>query len=179
MKKLNLKFDQILCYQYEKHKDLRGYFIESFNKLEIKKNFGLDINCFQQNIVFSKNNVLRGLHYQKGSKSQGKLISVIEGKILDVVVDIRKNSKTFGKWIFIELSKSNRKILWVPKGFAHGYYTLSDYNLVNYLVDKPYYPEFQRSIKWNDEKLNIKWPFKKNPILSLNDKIAKSFSELF
>ncbi len=179
MKNYKLIFDKVIYFNHDKFFDSRGFFMETFNKKKFYETFNINLNIKQNNVVFSKKNVLRGLHYQIGKSKQGKLVTVIEGELIDVVVDIRKGSKYYGKSKLIKLSKKNRRSLWVPAGFAHGYYTLSDKNIVIYSVDNQYNPKLQRSIKWDDKTLNIKWPIKKKlPILSINDRKADSFNNL-
>jgi len=157
--------------------DNRGYFYEVFQKKKYEKILNFDLNFLQDNISYSKKNVLRGLHFQKVNP-QGKLIYVSIGEILDVVVDIRVNSTTFGKNFTLILNDINKKQLWVPPGFAHGFLVLSKFAIFNYKCDHYYDQEDEFCIKWNDPHLNIKWPSKK-PILSTKDKEGKSFKSLF
>ena len=147
--------------------DERGFFMESFRNSIFKKN-GIDIKFIQDNLSRSKKDILRGLHFQKNPKAQAKLITVIRGEIFDVVVDIRKNSPTYGKWISEILSECNHKSLYVPEGFAHGFCVLSDKTDVIYKVSEEYSPENESGIIWNDPKINISWPIK-NPIISDKD----------
>lgn len=149
--------------------DERGFFFEAFNQKEFE-------NAIQRNVVFVQDNhsrstmgVLRGLHYQKEPYQQGKLVRVIHGKIWDVVVDIRKDSKTYGKWIAEELSSENKKQLWIPEGFAHGFITLSKDAEVLYKTNNYYSPEHECSIKYDDPVLNIDWLMNHKEII-LNDK---------
>lgn len=149
-------------------KDNRGYFYEGFNLKVLKKKIKID-KIFQENISFSKKNVIRGLHFQTSPKAQDKLIKVLEGKILDVAVDLRKKSKTYKKWFAIELSEKNKKMLWIPKGFAHGFLTLSKTAKISYLVTNPYSKRHEKCIIWNDKHLNIKWGNNAKPKLSSKD----------
>ena len=148
---------QGLCIiQPEIHGDKRGYFYESFRDDIFKKKFP-DINFCQENESMSSFGVLRGLHYQIYPNAQSKLVRVIHGKVLDVVVDIRKKSKTFGKYLAIELSSKNKKQLFIPKGFAHGFVVLSEKAIFSYKVDSYYNKSSERGIAYNDEFLAIDW----------------------
>ncbi|MFA1820251.1 dTDP-4-dehydrorhamnose 3,5-epimerase [Virgibacillus oceani] len=149
-------------------KDNRGYFMESFN-LQKYESLGINFNFIQDNHSLSVDKgVIRGLHYQREPMAQTKLIRVITGAIYDVAVDIRINSPTFGKWIGAELTGDNHRMLLVPKGFAHGFCTLTENTHVQYKVDEYYSPENDRGIMWNDPDLHIDWPTA-NPILSDKD----------
>ncbi|RAR42390.1 dTDP-4-dehydrorhamnose 3,5-epimerase [Paenibacillus sp. MDMC362] len=150
------------------HGDHRGFFMESYNE-QIFKEHGIHNNFIQDNhSLSSEPSVLRGLHYQLNPKAQTKLIRVLTGAIYDVVVDIRRNSPTFGQWVGVILSEHNKRQLLVPKGFAHGFCTLVPNTQVLYKVDEYYSPEHDRGILWNDPALGIDWPMS-NPILSDKD----------
>jgi len=138
-------------------KDLRGYFFESFNEKLFKKQSGLDVNFIQDNESFSSKGVLRGLHFQRGEHAQAKLVRVIIGKVLDVVVDIRENSQTFGKHISVLLTEENKRQLFVPRGFAHGFIVLSETAIFSYKCDNYYNKESEGGIIYNDPKLGIDW----------------------
>jgi dTDP-4-dehydrorhamnose 3,5-epimerase len=157
-------------------KDERGYFYESFNKNRFQE-FGLKLNFVQDNISKSVKGTIRGLHYQVGDYAQGKLCSVIFGKVLDVAVDIRVGSPTYGKYFSCELSEENKLQLWVPIGFAHGFSVLSDEAVFSYKCTKNYNKDFERAIIFNDENLNIDWKIK-SAIISKKDLEAKKFSEI-
>ncbi|MFB6203657.1 MAG: dTDP-4-dehydrorhamnose 3,5-epimerase [Candidatus Nanohaloarchaea archaeon] len=148
--------------------DERGFFLETYVKDEFEEN-GLNTEFIQDNHSKSEHGVLRGLHYQKGEKAQGKLVRCTQGVIMDVIVDLRKDSETFGEHLKIILSEHNKKMLWVPRGFAHGFYTLSDTAEVQYKVDNDYAPEKEAGIAWNDPELDIDWPTE-DPKLSDKDK---------
>ncbi|WP_374724064.1 dTDP-4-dehydrorhamnose 3,5-epimerase [Calidifontibacillus erzurumensis] len=149
--------------------DNRGFFMESYNKKLLEEN-GINIDFVQDNHSFSKDaGVLRGLHYQLKPKAQTKLVRVGMGAIFDVIVDIRKNSKTFGKCFSIILSEENKRQLLIPKGFAHGFCTLVPNTIVMYKVDNYYDPKYDRGIRWDDPDLGIDWPVS-IPILSEKDK---------
>ena len=137
--------------------DARGYFFESFKLNEFEENIG-KINFIQENESKSSKGVLRGLHYQKGDYSQAKLVRVIKGCVVDVAVDIRRSSPTFGKYVMVELSDENKRQFFIPRGFAHGFLVLSDEAIFSYKVDNVYAPQSEASIRWNDEEINIKWP---------------------
>lgn len=152
--------------------DARGWFIEVYNKREFEE-ANISINFLQDNHSFSAmRGTLRGLHYQLYPKDQTKLVRCTRGEIWDVAVDLRKGSPTFGKWIGVELSEKNKKQLLVPKGFAHGFITLTDDAEVQYKVDELYSPEHDRGIIWNDPDIGIKWPLDIQPILSDKDEKA-------
>jgi dTDP-4-dehydrorhamnose 3,5-epimerase len=156
--------------------DSRGYFFESFNKRKWKE-VGLNPDFIQDNISKSKKNTIRGLHYQVGEFSQGKLCQVLQGKVLDVAVDIRFGSPTFGKYYSVELSDENHFIVWIPPGFAHGFSVLSDETIFSYKCTKLYSKEHERAIIYNDADLKIDWRVK-NPIVSEKDLSAKNFKEI-
>jgi len=156
--------------------DERGYFFESYSK-EIYHKAGIDFCFVQDNISKSKKNTIRGLHYQVGDKAQGKLCQVIFGKVLDVAVDIRFGSPTFGKYFASELSEENKIQLWIPPGFAHGFSVLSDEAIFSYKCSEPYSREFERSVLYSDKQLNIDWKVD-NPIVSEKDLKAKLFKEI-
>ncbi|MDC3169345.1 dTDP-4-dehydrorhamnose 3,5-epimerase [Prochlorococcus sp. AH-716-E17] len=163
-------------------KDERGYFYESFNQEEFNQITKSNNLFVQDNISYSILGVLRGLHYQLEPKAQGKLVKVLKGEIYDVFVDLRKSSSTFLSWFGIELNQKNNKQLWIPKGFAHGFLTLSDNAIVEYKVDNFWSKENERSLIWDDELINIKWPLKKiknkSPKLSKKDLLGKTIQTL-
>ncbi|PGM56737.1 dTDP-4-dehydrorhamnose 3,5-epimerase [Bacillus sp. AFS053548] len=152
--------------------DHRGWFMETYNDSKMK-DFGMDLNFVQDNQSFSASKgTLRGLHYQLPPKAQTKLVRCTRGSIFDVAVDIRKGSPTYGKWFGIELSAENKKQLFIPKGFAHGFMTLTDDAEVQYKVDELYSPECDRGILWNDPVIQVQWPINISPLLSAKDKNA-------
>jgi len=158
--------------------DARGIFYESFNQTVFNNLIGREITFVQDNHSISKIGVLRGLHFQKPPSAQGKLIRVTKGKIFDVAVDIRKNSPSFGSWVGVLLSSKNKKMLWIPKGFAHGFVALSKVAEVNYKTTDYYDPCSEETIRWDDPFLNIDWPLKIKPILSEKDANAASLPEI-
>lgn len=149
--------------------DNRGYFMETYNEQEFKDN-GLDYNFVQDNQSKSKKGVLRGLHFQK-THPQAKLVRVLEGEVFDVAVDLRKGSKTYGKWVGVILSKENKKQFMIPRGFAHGFVVLSDTAVFAYKCDDFYHPEDEGGIMWNDPDVNIEWPYNGELLLSEKDKV--------
>jgi len=154
------------------YKDDRGYFMESYNKMRIAKMIKNDF--VQDNESLSRKNVLRGLHLQLPPHAQAKLIRVIKGSILDVAVDLRKNSVTLGQHFKHVLSGENKKQLYIPEGFAHGFLTLEDNTLINYKCSNYYHAESESSILWNDPDLKIDWGIE-NPILAEKDRLAEKF----
>ena len=170
MKFKRLKISDIVEITPEVFKDNRGFFCEIF-RLNIFKNIikVKNINFIQDNLSKSKKYTLRGLHYQI-ENTQDKLISVLDGEIFDVAVDLRKNSKTFGKHIFCILNSKKKNLLWVPKGFAHGFFVQSKSALVSYKVTDYYNKKAERTLLWNDKSLNIKWPNSIKKIVSNKDK---------
>ena len=169
MKKINTKFKDLFVIKSKVFLDNRGFFRETFKNKLIKKNFVF--GCSSK----SKKNVLRGLHLQN-RKSQGKFITVLKGEIFDVAVDLRKNSKTFGKYFSIYLSEKNGKSVYLPEGFAHGFLGIKKENIIYYLCTNYRSIKHERGIEWNDKDLKIKWPTK-NPIISKKDKNNIGFIE--
>jgi len=157
-------------------KDDRGYFFEAFNK-ELFRRHGITADFVQDNESRSVKHVLRGLHFQKPPYAQGKLVRVIRGSVLDVAVDLRKDSKTYGQWRSVILSDKNKLMLWVPEGFAHGFVTLEDDTVFFYKCTGFYNQPSEGSIRWNDPDLNIDWGGIKNPVLSTKDREAPFFRD--
>ena len=156
--------------------DNRGWFMESWSQKKME-GVGLFYNFVQDSHSFSeKKGTLRGLHFQKGSSSQAKLVRCVRGAVLDVAVDLRKNSKTYKKWVGCILSEENKKQFLIPRGFAHGFLTLTDNVEFVYKADNYYDPQADRNIIWNDEEINVDWGIE-NPILSEKDKKAPKLSE--
>ena len=148
--------------------DERGFFYESFNQRNFEEAIGKPVNFVQDNHSLSSKNVLRGLHYQI-KQPQGKLVRVVKGEVFDVAVDVRKNSPTFKRWVGVHLSAENKKQLWVPEGFAHGFIVLSETAEFLYKTTDYYAPAHERCILWNDPELAIEWPSSCEPILSAKD----------
>ena len=166
----------VILIEPEIFSDARGYFLETYNA-RVFADAGINERFVQDNQSRSKRGVLRGLHYQT-EKAQGKLVRVLAGEICDVVVDIRPDSSTFGKWSGFNLSAGEQKMLWIPTGFAHGFYTLSETAEVAYKVTEYYAPQNDRVILWSDQDLAIRWPLVGEPILSEKDKAGHSFRTL-
>ncbi len=181
MKVTPLKIPDILLIEPTIFEDRRGFFFESFNEVEFSRITSLDVLFVQDNHSKSYKGVLRGLHYQLPPYGQGKLVRVIQGEIFDVVVDIRRASPTFGQYIFNILSADNKKQVWIPEGFAHGFLTLSHTSELLYKVTNFYRPENERCILWNDVTLDIDWPKNLDIKLSPRDLMGQHFnvSELF
>ena len=156
--------------------DDRGFFYESFNENIFAESTGLRPRFVQDNHSRSEKNVLRGLHYQI-QQPQGKLVRVTQGAVFDVAVDLRSASPTFGKWVGEVLSDENKKMLWVPEGFAHGFLVLSESAEFLYKTTNFYTPEHERCIIWNDLTLNVEWPIAQKPSLSTKDALGLSFAE--
>ena len=151
--------------------DARGFFFESYNRRTFAEAAGLDVDFVQDNHSRSARGVLRGLHYQI-QQPQGKLVRVVAGVVFDVAVDIRKASPTFGQWVGVELSAENKKMVWVPPGFAHGFLVLSEVAEFLYKTTDYYAPSYERSIAWNDPDIGIAWPLAGTPLLSAKDQAA-------
>ena len=160
------------------HKDARGVFFESFNDAKFRAATGRDINFVQDNQSRSFKHALRGLHYQIGEYAQAKFVRVVYGTIYDVCVDLRQSSPTFGKWFGIELSAENKKQLWIPEGFAHGFLTLSEESEVLYKVATSFAPDHQTCLKWDDPTVAIDWPLTADPILSDKDRAGYAWNDL-
>jgi len=168
MKVTSSKIPDVLIIEPTVYGDDRGFFYESFNQKFWNDATGLNTTFVQDNHSRSAKNVLRGLHYQL-QHAQGKLVRVIAGEVFDVAVDIRKTSSTFGYWEGVHLSSENKRQLWVPPGFAHGFLVLSEYAEFLYKTTDYWYPEFERSIVWNDPDIAIPWPLVTPPILARKD----------
>lgn len=175
MKITQLALSEVLLIEPTVFEDSRGFFFESFNQKIFENAVGRAVKFVQDNHSKSEKGVLRGLHYQLNPCAQGKLVRVVQGEVFDVAVDIRKSSPTFGQWVGETLSAENKKQLWIPEGFAHGFLTLSDTAEFLYKTTNFYSPESERSIVWNDAVIDIKWPAQVTPQLSNKDASAKSF----
>jgi len=150
------------------HPDSRGYFMETYNQNDMKAE-GLDMVFVQDNQSMSSKGVLRGLHFQK-QFPQGKLVRVLQGKVFDVAVDLRSNSKTFGKWFGVELSEENHKQFYIPEGFAHGFYVMSDTAVFAYKCTDFYHPGDEGGMKWDDPEIGIEWPIEEGTEVQVSDK---------
>jgi dTDP-4-dehydrorhamnose 3,5-epimerase len=175
MQVIRTAISEVLVIEPKVFGDDRGFFYESYNERELEK-LGLQARFVQDNHSRSARNVLRGLHYQI-RQPQGKLVRVTAGEIYDVAVDIRRSSPTFGKWTAAVLSAANKKMCWVPPGFAHGFLVVSDHAEVQYKTTDYYAPEHECCIVWNDRDLAISWPIKGEPILSQKDRTGRPLRE--
>ena len=162
---IKTEIDGVWIIQPKVFNDARGYFFEAWKKEEFEQHVG-QVDFIQDNESKSSYGVLRGLHYQKGSFSQAKLVRVIKGRVVDVAVDIRRNSPTFGKHVMVELSDENKRQFFIPRGFAHGFLVLSDEAVFTYKVDNPYAPQAEASIRFDDPELAIQWPIDAKDILT-------------
>jgi len=156
--------------------DSRGYFLETYNEQSFEA-LGIAERFVQDNQSYSRRGVLRGLHFQV-ERAQGKLVRAVAGEVFDVAVDLRKESATFGKWAGTRLSSMNHQMIWIPKGFAHGFYTLSESAEVAYKVTDFYAPQHERTLLWNDPDVAIQWPLKGEPILSHKDRAGIRLKEI-
>jgi dTDP-4-dehydrorhamnose 3,5-epimerase len=181
MKVTPLSIPDVLLIEPSVFEDSRGFFFESFREDVFKKETSLDVSFVQDNHSKSSEGVLRGLHYQLPPYAQGKLVRVIQGEVLDVAIDVRKSSLTYGQYVVEILSSDNKKQLYIPEGFAHGVLTLSETSEYLYKTTDFYHPESERCILWSDPALNIKWPENLKIKLSPKDLLGQSFksSELF
>ncbi|CCM78519.1 dTDP-4-dehydrorhamnose 3,5-epimerase [Rhizobium mesoamericanum] len=176
MKAKSLAIVDVLLIEPTVYGDDRGFFFESFNQAQFKAVVGRDVSFVQDNHSKSARGVLRGLHYQI-KQPQGKLVRVVEGEVFDVAVDLRKGSPTFGKWVGEILSADNKRQLWIPAGFAHGFLVLSETAQFLYKTTDFYSPENERAIIWNDPTLSIHWPLDTMPILSGKDAVAPALRD--
>jgi dTDP-4-dehydrorhamnose 3,5-epimerase len=180
MKVSPLAIADVLVIEPRLFRDDRGFFFEVFNEAAFERECGIRVHFVQQNFSRSKRNVLRGLHYQI-QQAQGKLVRAAAGEIYDVVVDLRRSSKTFGKWTAHTLTAESQQAIWVPAGFAHGFLVLSESADVIYNVTDYWAPQHERRILWNDPAIGVEWPLSAEPIVSKADLTGTSFedSELF
>jgi dTDP-4-dehydrorhamnose 3,5-epimerase len=178
MKFVNTPIEGLVIIEPTVFEDDRGYFSESYNKKKFEKAIG-KISFVQDNESKSSRGVLRGLHFQKPPYAQAKLVRCIEGKVLDVVVDIRDGSETYGKHVSVELSGENKKQVFIPRGFAHGFLVLSNTAIVSYKVDNNYAPAYDAGIRWNDPTLNIQWGVNEREVLVSEKDVKLSFFSEF
>ncbi|KUE90277.1 dTDP-4-dehydrorhamnose 3,5-epimerase [Cupriavidus necator] len=169
---IRTEIPEVLILEPKVFGDSRGFFFESFNAKQFEDAVGVNPTFVQDNHSRSLKNVLRGLHYQI-QHAQGKLVRVVVGEVFDVAVDLRKSSSSFGKWVGVRLSAENKRQLWVPEGFAHGFVVTSDYAEFLYKTTDYWYPEFERSLLWNDAAIGIEWPIDGEPLLAAKDAEAK------
>lgn len=177
MKIVATKLPDVFVIEPKVFGDERGFFFESFNEQAFREGTGTKLPFVQDNHSKSVKSVLRGLHYQLPPKAQGKLVRVVQGEVFDVAVDIRKGSATFGQWVGETLSADNKKQLWIPPGFAHGFLTISDSAEFLYKTTDYWAPEYERCIAWNDPIVAINWPSGISPQLSAKDQIGASLNQ--
>ena len=176
MKATRLSIPDVIVFEPRVFGDDRGFFFESFNQKAFEEVVGRTVDFVQDNHSRSAKNVLRGLHYQI-QQAQGKLVRVVSGEVFDVAVDLRKSSETFGKWVGVHLSASNKQQLWIPEGFAHGFVVLSEHAEFLYKTTDYWAPEHERSLKWDDDTIGVNWPVESTPILSEKDLNAVCFKK--
>jgi len=176
MQAITTKIADVLIIEPKVFGDARGFFYESFNQQKFNQLLGYEVNFVQDNHSRSVKNVLRGLHYQI-QHPQGKLVRATQGAVLDVVVDMRKSSATFGQHVSVELSADNKRMLWIPPGFAHGFVVLSESAEFLYKTTDYWYPEHERSLLWNDATVAIDWALQAEPTVSTKDALGKVWAE--
>ena len=174
MNYIETEIDGVFIIEPKVFNDARGYFMEAWKQEEFNQHIG-KVDFIQDNESKSSFGVLRGLHYQKGEMSQAKLVRVIKGKVLDVAVDLRKSSPTFGKHVMVELSEENKRQFFIPRGFAHGFLVLSEEAIFTYKVDNPYSPSTDGGIRWNDPDLGIEWPIDPAKVLTSEKDLNQPF----
>lgn len=174
MNYIETEIDGVFIIEPRVFNDARGYFMEAWKQEEFNQHIG-KVDFIQDNESKSSFGVLRGLHYQKGETSQAKLVRVIKGKVLDVAVDLRKSSPTFGKHVMVELSEENKRQFFIPRGFAHGFLVLSEEAIFTYKVDNPYSPSTDGGIRWNDPDLGIEWPIDPAKVLTSEKDLNQPF----
>lgn len=177
MKVIPTEISDVLIIEPQVYGDDRGFFLESFNQKDFREKTGVNTTFVQDNHSMSLKNVLRGLHYQIPNP-QGKLVRVVSGSVFDVAVDARQSSPTFGQWVSCVLSAENKRIFWVPEGFAHGFIVLSERAEFLYKTTNYYYPQYEKTILWNDADLGIDWPLEIPPILSPKDQAGQPFKSV-
>lgn len=177
MKVIPTEIPDVLIIEPQVYGDDRGFFLESFNQKDFREKTGVNTTFVQDNHSMSLKNVLRGLHYQIPNP-QGKLVRVVNGSVFDVAVDARQSSPTFGQWVGCVLSAENKRIFWVPEGFAHGFLVLSERAEFLYKTTNYYYPQYEKTIAWNDADLGIDWPLEVPPILSPKDQAGQPFKSV-
>ena len=175
MNVIKTEIPEVIIFEPKVFGDERGFFFESFNQKIFEEATGLKREFVQDNHSKSSKGVLRGLHYQLPPMAQGKLVRVVQGEVFDVAVDIRKSSPTFGRWVGVHLSAENKRQLWIPEGFAHGFLTLSDTAEFLYKTTNYYSPKDEGAIIWNDAELAINWPDGGEILVSAKDQIAPEF----
>ncbi len=177
MKITPTRLPEVLLIEPKVFGDARGFFYESFSQRSFDEAVGSPVTFVQDNHSKSQKGVLRGLHYQMPPHAQGKLVRVVEGEVFDVAVDIRRSSPRFGQWVGMHLSADNKHQLWIPEGFAHGFYTASETAQFLYKTTNYYAPQSERCIVWNDSQIGIEWPLEALPSLSIKDSDAPTLNQ--
>lgn len=177
MNAIKLEIEGLYILEPRIFEDERGYFFESYNQSRFESLVGTRVNFCQDNESFSHKNVLRGLHFQAPPFAQGKLVRVTQGAVLDIAVDIRLNSSTYGQYKAVLLSAENKRQFWIPEGFAHGFLTLEDDTVLNYKCTNLYHKESEGGLNWNDSFLQIDWGITEQPLLSEKDCVQVNFNE--
>lgn len=177
MKATLLAIPEVILLEPKVFGDKRGFFFESYNQQDFRKATGLDLEFVQDNHSRSMKGVLRGLHYQLSPKAQGKLVRVVAGEVFDVAVDVRKDSPTFGMWVGEVLSADNKRQLWIPPGFAHGFVTLSASAEFLYKTTDYYSPQHERCIRWDDPAIGVAWPIEGEVALSEKDRLGVALAQ--
>ncbi len=177
MNVVKLEIPDVMVFEPRVFGDERGFFFESFHAESFGEHTGLDVVFKQDNHSMSRRGVLRGLHFQRAPMEQGKLVRVVQGEIFDVAVDIRPGSPTFGKWVSQVLSSENKKQMWVPEGFAHGFLTLSDRAEVLYKATNFYAPKLEGCLAWDDPEIGIQWPAVDEILLSDKDRLGQTLTQ--
>jgi dTDP-4-dehydrorhamnose 3,5-epimerase len=179
MNVIKTEIPDVLIFEPKVFGDDRGFFFESFNQKIFEEAVGYKVNFVQDNHSKSSKGVLRGLHYQRTPHAQGKLVRCVQGEVYDVAVDIRESSPTFGKWVGVHLSAENKRQLWIPEGFAHGFYAMKDNTEFLYKTTNYYSPKDESCIAWDDPALAIKWPLEDSiPELSMKDRLGNKLSDI-
>ncbi|ENB94960.1 dTDP-4-dehydrorhamnose 3,5-epimerase [Escherichia coli] len=178
MNVIKTEIPDVLIFEPKFFGDERGFFFESFNQKVFEEAVGRKVEFVQDNHSKSSKGVLRGLHYQLDPYAQGKLVRCVVGEVFDVAVDIRKSSPTFGKWVGVNLSADNKRQLWIPEGFAHGFLVLSETAEFLYKTTNYYHPDAEGSLRWNDDDININWPSSYGITLSKKDENAPYFNRI-
>lgn len=176
MKVRNTDLEGVLLLTPKVFADPRGFFLEMWNRRAFEEAVGKPVSFVQDNFLHSQQGVIRGLHYQVEPVAQAKLVSVISGSIFDVVVDLRRDSPTFGKWLGLELNSADHTMVWIPTGFAHGFLVLSEFADVSYKATDYYSPAHERCLRWDDPNLGIAWPLSGAPIISAKDQQGAPFA---
>lgn len=176
MKKIKTPIKDLYVFEPKVFGDDRGWFMESHSAQKFNEH-GLGVEFVQDNHSYSLKGTLRGIHFQKPPHAQAKLVRCTRGSLFDVAVDLRKKSETFGQWFGLELNEDNKKMLWVPEGFGHGFYALSDSEMQYKVAGSLYAPDFDSGIIWNDEGVNIEWPLDGDPLLSEKDAALKPLKD--